>query len=106
MRRIFAAGALAGLAGACQPAPHVQRPPARYQADRTVVAVLTADPAGACRRLGAVAAEGAQIVACHHAGTIVLLNPCLIPAGESDFAGDACHELGHANGWPANHPVQ
>ena len=111
----LAAGLLASCAAtwaaiaalnACAPAPHVQRPPARYQGDRTVVAILTRDPARVCASLGATAAEGRTIVACHHAGTLVLLNPCLLPAAEGDWSDDGCHELAHANGWPANHPAQ
>jgi hypothetical protein len=96
------AGALA-LAGCSRPA-HLERPPARFQGDRAVVALLTADPIAACRRIGAVAPEGRVLVACEQNNVLVLLNPCLIPPGEDEWADDACHELGHAGGWPANHP--
>jgi hypothetical protein len=36
-------------------------------------------------------------------GIVVLPNPCLAPL-ESDWRLTACHEIGHANGWPKDHP--
>lgn len=66
--------------------------------------MFSGDTDTACRQIGAVSAEGAQIVGCHHGGVIVLPNPCTWP-NRSDFADIACHELGHANLWPANHPA-
>jgi hypothetical protein len=36
--------------------------------------------------------------------TMILPNACLRPL-ESDFRLKVCHEIGHANGWPSNHPA-
>jgi hypothetical protein len=42
--------------------------------------------------------------ACQDGDHFVLPNPCTFP--RSDFyAQVACHELGHENGWPGNHPL-
>jgi hypothetical protein len=45
---------------------------------------------------------GPGIVACFKLGVIHLPNPCDPPGWPSDPL--LCHELSHANGWPADHP--
>lgn len=44
-----------------------------------------------------------DVVACELADRIVAVNPCLYP-DRGWYAGLACHELAHANGWEADHP--
>lgn len=41
-------------------------------------------------------------VACQGDGWMMIVNPCLSDE-ESWFVAAACHELAHANGWPADH---
>jgi hypothetical protein len=90
---------LALLLAGCK--PYVQQPPERLRADNTAVVRFATSPDAACRQIGA-ASEG-TILGCHHAGLIVIPNPCAWP-NRSDYADLACHELGHRNGWPGNHP--
>jgi hypothetical protein len=94
---LAAGAALCGCAGA----PFVQRPPARYQADTTVVVRLhrTEAIAGDCAALGADA--NPRTVGCFAGLGIQLPNPCGWP---DPYAQVFCHELAHANGWARNHP--
>jgi hypothetical protein len=46
-------------------------------------------------------APGDVTIACQSGFTLYLPNPC---AYRGEYARIACHELGHINGWPNNHP--
>ena len=84
-----------------------QQPPAKYRGDG-LVAVEFVDPdkipalcvAGTNIDLGA----NKVITACVKGAFMYLPNPCTWP-NDSDYRQIACHELGHRNGWPANHPA-
>lgn len=91
--------ALAGCAGCA--GEFVQRPPARYQHDATVIVRLhpANDIARDCAELGAV--HRGSVVGCFAGLGVQLPNPCEWP---DPFAQLFCHELAHANGWPADHP--
>lgn len=81
-------------------------PPSAYQGD-AVVSVSFVDPErvpALCEAMGARLASGTYALACQTGGTIYLPNPCRWP-NHSDYQRLACHELAHANGWPANHPA-
>ncbi len=45
-----------------------------------------------------------QIVACAGVNNdwIIMPNPCMFP--DDPYARVLCHELGHNNGWPSDHP--
>tara|TARA_R110000772_G_scaffold89304_2_gene185111 strand:+ start:8803 stop:9123 length:321 start_codon:yes stop_codon:yes gene_type:complete len=51
---------------------------------------------------------GAVLLGCHYErdglSIIVLPNPCVLAKTEL-FARLACHEKGHLNGWPGDHPL-
>lgn len=80
-------------------------PPARYQGDATV-SVSFASTRGVNDRCAQVVGQsppGRHWGACHlSTGIIIFPNPCLYP--DQPYAKLMCHELGHANGWPADHP--
>jgi hypothetical protein len=104
--------ASAALAAAPSPAPvatgtgtpyYDGMPPARFQGEVVEVVVYTNDVTPYC----GTAPEGLEIIACTRdvKGTpvTVLPNPCAI--GDEDwYARIACHEKGHALGWPGDHP--
>lgn len=76
-------------------------PPARYRAD-TLIALATASPAATARYCQGWTHAG-DAVACEWAGVAHLPNPCGYPASDR-YAALLCHEIGHAQGWPASHP--
>lgn len=90
-------------------------PPAQYRGDNTVTVTYTSDVEQECYGSGlgymggdttvlgcniqriTTTSDGHRIISNRN----VLKNPCL-----TDPRSTACHELGHANGWPADHPHQ
>lgn len=102
MTRPALALALAALSvSACAGAAFAPAPPARFRQDGQVALQLVGPDhvAATCEAMGAP--PGAR--ACERAGLIVFPNPCAW-ANASDLRDLLCHELGHANGWPATHP--
>ena len=80
------------------------KPPARFQGPTTVVLQVT-DQAGidrVCHPLFGKPPAGMKTDACHTGEKVVLPNPCTFPQSDG-YARMLCHELGHANGWSANH---
>lgn len=83
-------------------------PPARYDA-HAIVKVRFADPSDINGPFCGKAAAGMQTLACaafdNTSGEwiITLPEPCSYPQSDN-YARLACHEKGHANGWPGNHP--
>lgn len=109
--------ALIGTAASGQPTPvtgvttgieHVapgylddSTPPVKYQGN--VSAIVSFGTVGKC----GVAPPGYVFLGCTINGVIVHLpNPCSLPAHvlPDSFSHLVCHEMGHVNGWPANHP--
>lgn len=78
-------------------------PPERFMADNYATVVFTNRIEGFCGKLPAPA----QIIACRRRtvegqDVLFLPNPCGL--GNVEFyARIACHELGHVNGWSADH---
>lgn len=81
-------------------------PPYRFQQDARVVTVYAAQRE-IDRRCGKSTVPGVVRIACKRSrlfgGSVLYLpNPC--PWGHSEtYARWTCHELGHANGWTAEH---
>lgn len=70
-------------------------------AERVAIAFVHPDLAAEhCRARGGSAAAG--VVVCATAEALVVVNPCLTDV-RSAYAELGCHELGHANGWTADH---
>lgn len=76
-------------------------PPERFQADGFSRVHFTKHAAKYC----AIVKAPKGALACANQGWIILPNPCTF--GEvsvrGTFAYFSCHELGHNNGWPADH---
>lgn len=102
--RCLAAAVLAGVSG-CATAPYAQRPPPEYRGNRTVAVSFVDRPSESCREMGSRLGPGQYARACEQAQRLVLPNPCTWP-DQSDFVQLVCHELGHANGWPGDHPTR
>ncbi|HEX8569373.1 MAG TPA: hypothetical protein VF699_05550 [Caulobacteraceae bacterium] len=80
------------------------RPPAQFQGSATVT-IEVGDQARidrVCHPLFGRPPEGMKTDACHTGERVVLPNPCTFPQSDG-YAKILCHELGHANGWSANH---
>lgn len=81
--------------------PAFPQPPEALQNDATVLVQFVAP-----ERLAAVCkSHGAKVVAaaCTVDRKLVILpNPCK-RFKDTSYAQLTCHELGHVNGWPANH---
>ncbi len=81
----------------------IQAPPARYDHPPKipVVVVEVADPNRVCRGLSGYRG-GSYILAC----ALLLKTRCVIiwPEGQKQSGLLWRHEIGHCNGWPANHP--
>lgn len=90
---------------ACQRQAYVLQPPKHDQGDAVAVVSFVTDTDAACRQLGADVSANVGIAGCAKGATVILPNPCAWP-NESDYRDIACHELGHRNGWPPNHPTQ
>lgn len=91
---IFIGVVVAAHAGVTIQYPRIQPPPARYRADATHTVLITNRIAALCGNPDAYS--------CFQYNTVYLPNPCLFPA--DFYATLACHEFGHANGWPSTHP--
>lgn len=78
----------------------IGNPPARYRGNATVI-VHFVSRAGIAR-----ACLDDEAIACSLGNEIWARNPCRAKeAGDlSSLASDLCHELGHVNGWPDDHP--
>lgn len=110
----FCVVAVASVLYSCNQAPVTgsfqQQPPAKYQGDNLVVVrFLDPDKVPAACTSGVIDMNGGVVTACVlRAGTVaqvmIVPNPCTWP-NVSDIKQIMCHELGHANGWPANHPT-
>lgn len=81
----------------------IQRPPQGYQnpASFSVHTMPSYEIGYLCHDLGATSAGD---LACTLGQTVYMPNPC-------EFRGDRyadllCHEAGHVQGWPANHPSE
>lgn len=108
----LAAGASAALAVSlvsCQRGQFAQQPPAEFQGDRIVLVQFVAAEKvdAACKAWGTFPElkPGQYLSGCYTRGKVMILpNPCAWP-NDSDMRQVLCHELGHANGWPANHTL-
>ena len=83
------------------------RPQGAFRAG-TAIRVEFTDPARVglrCAHRGALDAGRPTLssVACSNASGITVVNPCSVVDG-GWYADLLCHEMGHVNGWPANHP--
>jgi hypothetical protein len=79
-------------------------PPVRYQGDATIsTTILGGNLYEAC---GVTPVPGFKLEACSMPweNKLVLPNPCDVSFAGETFARLACHELGHLNGWPGDHP--
>jgi hypothetical protein len=83
-----------------------QRPPPEFRSN-TLVGVEFLDPADVgfrCADRGATywGLPGINAVACATKTLVSLPNPCSVING-GWYADLLCHEIGHTNGWPADH---
>lgn len=81
-------------------------PPMRFRGDVVLDSVEFLTPAKIPARCG-VKKSGQIVEACAYMRsngkhTVILPNPCKAPAAD-DWARLTCHEIGHLNGWPADH---
>jgi hypothetical protein len=76
-------------------------PPVRFQHDTSATITFT-DPPEIARQCHAPVdeTEGCADIGPVHR-KIWITNPCRV---REHYAQILCHELGHLNGWPANHP--
>lgn len=97
----IAASVIAVAVAACAAPPFADRPPARFQGDASFTLNLVAPERvdDACQQLGAPRAARA----CQRGGLVIFPNPCAW-ANPSDLRDLLCHELGHVNAWPGDHP--
>jgi len=81
-------------------------PPMRYQHDATAAAVRFSSDQDYIDRVCGKSPKGFVTLACtlQDKRQEVLPNPCAEEFAGQSFARTACHELGHLNGWPGNHP--
>lgn len=80
-------------------------PPDRYQGDGSAPHTTFLTPQAGINLLCGTAPKGFRTIACvTGGGQLVLPNPCQTAYAGQSYATVACHELGHLNGWPANHP--
>lgn len=77
-------------------------PPLQYRGDLQTQVLFTSDIDAACGK----APAGMVKLACAKGGRLIVLpNPCTSPAyANEDYARRVCHEMGHINGWPGDHP--
>lgn len=79
--------------------------PLKYRGDpEREVNITFKDPTAVHLLCGGELYKGYQIYACAKVGGnwVIMPNPC--PHTQESYARLLCHELGHTNGWPANHP--
>lgn len=81
------------------------KPPKRFQGDTISTRVeFTSDVAGRCAEVGLRDVADTIVNACAIVGTkrreIIIGNPC---REYGAYARHLCHEIGHLNGWPADH---
>lgn len=78
-------------------------PPIRYRGDRSfqVQFVAPEEIERACGLTMPIC--GYKMMACRRGNKLILPNPCAGNAILEPYGMLACHELGHANGWPATH---
>lgn len=88
------------LAG-CEPGRQATEPPQRYQGDNVAVLTFSASAPADCA--GGSREFGVTVEACTRGNLVTVPNPCAWP-GSDPYAQLLCHELGHVNGWPSNHP--
>lgn len=107
MRKLILLAALVALAGCKSEGSVVDsgKPPTRFQGDVTATSVIfTKDYAEACAYAGLAEVPDTDVIACSLVGRnikgIIIRNPCTAPG---TYARDLCHEIGHLNGWPADH---
>ena len=91
----------AGFSPRTDSSPMSQRPEAR------IVQIEFAAPGGIeyrCAERGAkfVDDRGSGVIACADRDLVTISNPCDLKGG-GWYARTLCHEMAHANGWPANH---
>lgn len=80
-------------------------PPRAYQGDAVATKVtFTKDPSSYCVSEGLDPSAAYNTQACaiisQSRKELVVPNPCL---SSGNYAKILCHEIGHINGWPANH---
>lgn len=94
------------LLAACDGTSEVNggKPPVRFRHDATLKVTYATDVQAACHKAGLREIAGTVVNACAILTgpdpRVILPNPC---AASGAHARAACHELGHANGWPADH---
>lgn len=105
--------AITAAVAACTPGPNKDPqsaddgpPPVRFRGDVEATRVsFTANPEKACRAAGLKNIGEAGVRACSITGggrrEVIIRNPC---KASGQYARDLCHELGHLNGWPGDHP--
>ncbi len=80
-------------------------PPARFR-DETSAQIQTIDPAYIGDVCGLLMRGpppvGMAYLACTQDGRVYIPNPCAYP--DEPYAATLCHELGHVQGWPREHP--
>jgi len=92
--------ALPLLLAACEqpPGPSFNaKPPVAYQGDAQFTVVTTS--AGTIQRI----CNDPNARFCAVNNTVFTTNPC---NWTDPYANAMCHEKGHINGWPSNHPVK
>jgi len=86
------------LSACATPFDPVQRPPSKFTGDVTTTVQFVTHPEIKCLERGAILAAS-----CSDTNTMTVANPCEVWP-ESQYSATLCHELGHRNGWPPNHP--
>lgn len=78
-------------------------PPVRYRGDRSVMVEFVAPDKveQACGLAKPVC--GYRMMACRRGNRLIMPNPCAGNHIVEPYGKLLCHELGHANGWPAYH---
>lgn len=76
----------------------VPRPPERYQESRSAVVDFMGEGEAYAYCTSTI---GTPAIACANGYRIWIDNPCL---HQGPYAALLCHELGHVNGWPGDHP--
>jgi hypothetical protein len=76
-------------------------PPQRFQGDKRITVHFTT-PEGVTKHCnGGKPICGFRIMACQKGNELILPNPCRY--GMESYGRLSCHEVAHANGWPAYH---